>query len=148
MVCRLSDALEEINNHSDLNRIKELLFNWDEHKYDKEHIFARKFWKDEILLNELGWTSDDKYIEELNGIGNLVILERKINRSAKVSDKEFIKKKEGYKSSQYASVKFIVTPPSKETNPDKIHWDKNNVRSRSKIQIGLLDDFLFEENNQ
>lgn len=148
MICRLSDALEEINNNSDLNRIKELLFNWDEHKYDKEHIFARKFWKDEILLNELGWTSDDKYIEELNGIGNLVILERKINRSAKVSDKEFIKKKEGYKSSQYASVKFIVTPPSKETNPDKIHWDKNNVRSRAKIQIGLLDDFLFEENNQ
>uniref|UniRef100_UPI004029FFDB GmrSD restriction endonuclease domain-containing protein n=1 Tax=Eubacterium sp. TaxID=142586 RepID=UPI004029FFDB len=148
MICRLSDALEEINNNSDLNRIKELLFNWDEHKYDKEHIFARKFWKDEILSNELGWTSDDKYIEELNGIGNLVILERSINRSAKVSDKEFIKKKEGYKSSQYASVKSIVNDTDKQANSDKSHWDKKDVEERAENQIKLLDVFLFGENKQ
>lgn len=148
MICRLADALEEIKNSSNLNHVKEFLFNWDKHKYDKEHIFARKFWKDEKLLNDIGWESDDKSIQELNGIGNLVILERSINRSEKVSDKEFAKKKEGYKSSQYASVKFIVNDAYKQANSYKTHWDKEDVQKRAENQIKLLDDFLFGENKQ
>ena len=73
IICVLSAIIDEENSIKDGNNAsyfdtKNHFFNWDEYKYDLEHIYSQKEFTDKTDINLF------------NSLGNLVILERRINR--------------------------------------------------------------------
>ena len=104
--------------------IYEKFFNYEMIKdpYDIEHIEARNNFKDNV--------------DEFNGIGNLTVLERSINRGIK--DKPVIDKLKKYKKSKYAAVKIEFL--GKYRNLDK--WDIKCVRERAQEEIKKIDSFM------
>ena len=100
LVCTLTALLDEINHlnekigETDISKrtIKERLFNWEKNPYDIEHIIAQNIFKD----------FDETKKTILNGIGNLVVLNRKINRDIK--DNQVKEKVKEYDKSKYAAV--------------------------------------------
>ena len=97
--------------------------------YDIEHIEARNNFKD-----------DKDNVDKFNGIGNLTVLERSINRSIK--DKPLIGKTEKYEESKYAAVK-AVRQEILDKHKDK--WDIECVRGRAKEEIKKIKSFMKEE---
>ena len=92
LVCTLTALIDEVNKGVKESDIYEKFFNYEMIKdpYDIEHIEARNNFKDNV--------------DEFNGIGNLTVLERSINRGIK--DKPVIDKLKKYKKSKYAAVKI------------------------------------------
>ena len=99
LICMLSALICEKDNAVSVLDIKSKLFerNDNDHGFDIEHIFARKNFEN----------MDDDSKATLNGIGNLIVLERNINRSIK--DKEPKDKSEEYKRSRYKIVEELRT---------------------------------------
>ena len=91
LVCTLSALIEELNNEkpTPISEIHKKLFDWKNQPYDIEHIWARESYNNDPKLKD-----DDRKI--LNGIGNLVVLNRSINRQIK--DNPTNEKKEQYNS--------------------------------------------------
>ena len=119
-VCVLVALLEEMEEKTAIHIIKERLFSWDTYKYDIEHIYARNLFTAQTNA------------ELFNGIGNLVVLERNINR--KIGDKSFVEKKKEYEQSNFVSV-HKVKAQSK--------WDEDDVVKRANIQYQILKKFIF-----
>ena len=126
IICKLSALLEEIENNTCSNQIKSKLFDWKHFKYDIEHIYARNnFEKD-----------DPENIEEYNGLGNLVVLDRNINRS--IGKKHVKEKTLQYTDSQMVSVKLV----KKKIEKANYNWTIEQVRTRREEQETKLCDFL------
>ena len=130
LVCTLTALIDEVNNRVKESDIYEKFFNYEMIKdpYDIEHIEARNNFKD-----------DKDNVDEFNGIGNLMVLERSINRSIK--DKPAKGKTEEYKKSKYAAVKIEFL--DKYRNLDK--WDIERVRDRATEEIEKIKSFMKEE---
>ena len=94
--------------------------------YDIEHIEARNNFKD-----------DKDNVNEFNGIGNLTVLERSINRSIK--DKLVGDKTEEYKKSKYAAVGVFIQEFGDKC---KDKWDIECVRKRRKEEIKKIKSFM------
>jgi hypothetical protein len=94
--------------------------------YDIEHIEARNNFKD-----------DKDNVDEFNGIGNLTVLERSINRSVK--DKSLKGKTEKYEESKYASVQ-AVRQEILDKHKDK--WDIECVGKRRKEEKKKIESFM------
>ena len=75
-------------------------------------------------------------MDEFNGIGNLTVLERSINRGIK--DKPLIGKTEKYEESKYVAVRIEFL--DKYRNLDK--WDIKRVRERATEEIKKIDSFM------
>ena len=95
LVCTLSALLEELNNDNPtpITEIQKKLFDWKNQPYDIEHIWARESYNNDPEYKNILKDEDRKI---LNGIGNLVVLNRSINR--KIKDKSTIEKKKEYTS--------------------------------------------------
>ena len=130
LVCTLTALIDEVNNRVKESDIYEKFFNYEMIKdpYDIEHIEARNNFKD-----------DNDNVDEFNGIGNLTVLERSINRSIK--DKPLKGKTEEYEESKYAAVKIEFL--DKYRNLDK--WDIERVRDRATEEIEKIKSFMKEE---
>ena len=130
LVCTLTALIDEVNNRVKESDIYEKFFNYEMIKdpYDIEHIEARNNFKD-----------DNDNVDEFNGIGNLTVLERSINRSIK--DKPLKGKTEEYEESKYAAVKIEFL--DKYRNLDK--WDIERVRDRATEEIEKIKTFMKEE---
>lgn len=113
VICLLLAIQSEIKNKASLKDIKEKLFNRSNIPYDIEHIYPQNSFKDK--------SDDDKKF--FNGIGNLVILERSINRG--LQDSSLRKKTEGYGNSRFQ----IVENLEKILNDDNINLDYENVEN-------------------
>ncbi len=124
LVCTLTALIDEVNKGVKESDIYEKFFNYEMIKdpYDIEHIEARNNFKDNV--------------DEFNGIGNLTVLERSINRGIK--DKPVIDKLKKYKKSKYAAVKIEFL--GKYRNLDK--WDIKCVRERAQEEIKKIDSFM------
>ena len=78
-----------------------------------------------------------KYVLYRKGIGNLVCLERKINRA--IGAKRFEEKKKNYQeSSQYVSVQEIVKVES---------WGRKEIEDRATNEWRKLEEFIFGKSN-
>ena len=131
LVCTLTALIDEANKGVKESDIYEKFFNYEMIKdpYDIEHIEARNNFKD-----------DKDNVDKFNGIGNLTVLERSINRSIK--DKPLIGKTEKYEESKYAAVK-AVRQEILDKHKDK--WDIECVRGRAKEEIKKIKSFMKEE---
>lgn len=136
LICTLSALLDEIKNiednacidNSSGNIIQDKLFNWGKNPYDIEHIFAQK--------NFENYSNDDKKI--FNGIGNLIVLDRKINR--KIQKIQVRQKAKEYKNSIYISVKMLAA----EIEENDREWDKGVIAARQQREIEKIEGFMEE----
>ena len=103
------------------------IYEKNKNPYDIEHINAKENFKD-----------DKDYIDEFNGIGNLVVLDSRINRAIK--DKDVSEKLEHYENSQYAAVR-IEFMKEYESLGD---WDIEAVRERAEKEIKKIESFMNE----
>ena len=126
IVCTLSALLEECNAKTTVCEIRSKLFDWKNFQYDMEHICAHDTFSKEF----------SEYYHEFNGIGNLVILDRSINRSIKAQDVK--SKVEQYKNSSLISVANVAEQIEKNNGV----WEIEQVRERQMQQEKLLCDFL------
>ena len=125
LVCTLTALIDEVKNKGVKERdIYEKFFNYEMIKdpYDIEHIEARNNFKD-----------DKENVDEFNGIGNLTVLERSINRGIK--DKPVIDKNEEYKKSKYAAVELVI-------RKCKDKWDIKCVKERAEEEIKKIKSFM------
>lgn len=139
LICTISaliDEIDELRNHTgdtseDSNlserNIQNILFNWGKNPFDIEHILARNIFKD-----------DNEFAKEFNGIGNLVVLDRGINRDIK--DIPVEEKKEAYVQSKYTSVKKKLI---KSINQNTV-WDIGAVRKRQQEEVEKLQQYMGE----
>lgn len=144
LVCTLSGLLDEIVNLGESfiyqgnevliseREIYEKFFHYaiyekNKNPYDIEHIKAKENFKD-----------DKDNIDEFNGIGNLVVLDSRINRAIK--DKDVSEKLEHYENSQYAAVR-IEFMKEYESCRD---WDIEAVRKRADKEIEKIKIFMNE----
>lgn len=131
LVCTLTALIDEVKKKVKERDIYEKFFNYEMIKdpYDIEHIEARNNFKD-----------DKDNVNEFNGIGNLTVLERSINRSIK--DKPVKGKTEEYKKSKYVAVGVFI---HKFGDKCKDKWDIDCVRKRRKEEIEKIKSFMKEE---
>lgn len=138
LICTLSALLDEVSaigqeyQCSDGRKImvstksiQDRIFNWDDNPYDIEHIFAQNNFKDE----------PQEIKDIFNGVGNLVILDRSINRDIKDSKVE--KKAEKYKLSKYISVQKCLLP-----RIEGRIWNKEAVKARAKDEKDKIKEFM------
>ena len=125
LVCTLTALIDEVNKGVKESDIYERFFNYEmiRDPYDIEHIEARNNFKDNV--------------DEFNGIGNLTVLERSINRGIK--DKPVIDKLVEYKDSKYASVKAVR---QEILDKCKDKWDIERVRERAEEEIEKIKSFM------
>lgn len=125
LICLLSAYLDEKENNTNTIDIEEKLFKT---QFDIEHIHANAD-KTQEIKDELQ-----------NSIGNLVMLESKINRA--IQDAPFISegnekcKKESYKDSIYLSVKNIS---------NNNEWECKEIENRNNYEVEKIIKYLFEE---
>ena len=126
LVCTLTALIDEVDKEVKESDIYERFFNYEmiRDPYDIEHIEARNNFKDNI--------------DEFNGIGNLVVLDSRINRAIK--DKDVSEKLEHYENSQYAAVR-IEFMKEYESCRD---WDIEAVRKRAEKEIKKIESFMNE----
>ncbi len=132
LVCTLSALIDEVydidllsSKSTKLSDIQDKLFNWGNYPYDIEHILAQNSFKD--------GDEEDKGL--YNGIGNLVVLERKINREIK--DIDVSKKVEEYRKSKYVSVnKKLVSIVEGSL------WDREAIWNRCESEIKKIKNFM------
>lgn len=139
LICTISaliDEIDELRNHTgdtseDSNlserNIQNILFNWGKNPFDIEHILARNIFKD-----------DNEFAKEFNGIGNLVVLDRSINRDIK--DIPVEEKKEAYVKSKYVSVKKKLIMSIDQSTV----WDIEAVRKRQQEEVEKLQKYMGE----
>lgn len=128
LVCTLTALIDEVNKEVKESDIYEKFFNYEMIKdpYDIEHIEARNNFKDNV--------------DEFNGIGNLTVLERSINRGIK--DKSVGGKTKRYEESKYAAVK-AVRQEILDKHKDK--WNIDCVKKRADKEIEKIERFMDEE---
>ena len=127
IVCTLSALLDELEAGVSVEDISSKLFDRDNFQYDMEHIYARNRFVQE----------DEENLQIYNSIGNLVALDRSINRS--VQDKETREKIEQYVESRLVAVKKVVEQVC--STPDK-EWNLPQIRARLQEQEKRLCGYL------
>ena len=128
LVCTLTALIDEVNKGVKERDIYEKFFNYEMIKdpYDIEHIEARNNFKD-----------DKDNVDEFNGIGNLTVLERSINR--RIKDEPAGGKTEEYEKSKYAAVGVFIQEFGDKC---KDKWDIKCVGDRAEKEIEKIDSFM------
>lgn len=125
ILTRMSAAIDEDENGKSIKEIEKLIFV--DHKIDIEHIQSRNH-EDEKIRESV----KKEWGEELNSIGNLMILEYSINRS--ISNSLYDKKIKKYENS-----KFLIVKSLSDNYPV---WDLNRAKERKEKEIVKIIKFL------
>jgi len=125
LICTLTALIDEVAKGVKESDIYEKFFNYELIKdpYDIEHIEARNNFKDNV--------------DEFNGIGNLTVLERSINRGIK--DKPVRDKLVEYEKSKYAAAKAVR---QEILDKYKGKWDIECVGKRAEEEIEKIKSFM------
>ena len=132
ILCRLSALLEENNQTTSPDEIKDIidkLFGKTV-EIDIEHIEPRHH-KDGTKREDI-WES---WGDDLNSIGNLIVLERDKNRS--ISNGDYGKKRESYEKSCFNIVKNLSS--GYDT------WDHEKCNERKKRIVDQVMYFIFDQ---
>ena len=116
LICRISEYLKECNDNVPLETMSKLLFQTD---FDIEHIHANGDYSINVDVNLQ------------NSIGNLVLLERNINRS--IQNDVFETKKKGYQKSKFHSIANIL---------DKSQWTETEIKDRNEQETTAIIKYL------
>lgn len=129
IICRLSALLEEDYSSTNAKLIETTIENLFVKDIDIEHIQSFQD-EDESKHAQIHkeWGSD------INSIGNLVVLERRINRS--INNREH-KKLQNYQKSKHTIVN------TKLVNQYKDGWNLEKCKSRKIVEVRKIKDFLF-----
>lgn len=133
LICRLSAMFYELESDKIKSKEQTLKLIFKE-AIDIEHIQAYTDCKDVIQVRE-SWG------EELDCLGNLIVLESNINRS--IGNLEFTEKLigtteiGGYKKSNYAIMSEFI-----KENSRKQKWSKEDALERKKKEIGKIVDYV------
>ncbi len=128
IVCRISAMLEE--DYKSSNRINEIngnLFNSD---IDIEHIQSfndKNIQERDNIKQEWG--------NELNSLGNLMVLESHINRS--ISNKPY-----GFKIKKYTDSKYEIVKKQVKVFPD---WNLDKAKKRKQAEVKKIYSYIFGE---
>ena len=134
VICLLLALNYEKN--ADLQVLKNKFFNWEIHPYDIEHIYSYDSFTDEETGKQ--FSEDDKAC--FNGLGNLIILEQKINRDmgrkrVLLPCQKYEERSEYYEKSDYKIVRDFI--------PCLNNWPIEQVKERSgNLQNVLVDEIL------
>lgn len=129
LICRLSALLEEdLYSNENINHRRELLFHSTKFPNDIEHI--QSFNDENIQQREL---IKKDWGEDLHSIGNLVLLERSINR--RISNKSYDEKVKEYSDSKFSIVNGI--------NAQYPKWGLEQAQQRKKMEILKIKNYLF-----
>jgi hypothetical protein len=109
-------------------------------EYEVEHIHPRNPSADFKNNTQL-----ETWPEHQNTLGNLVLLEKDINR--RVLNYPLSKKRDSYKGSQLAEALLLLTPNEEHELAIDSHsfWSLAQCQERTKQKASLLFDFLFNE---
>ena len=144
ILCVLSALIKELNeNKKTTIEIIDLLYNWENRKYDIDHIYPRNKFMEK-------YPNDEKLF---NSLGNLVVLEAKKNRS--IHDCEFFvestdekddKKNKliTYKGSEFEIVKKVADVVEANIKNNNSTWDKKDVEIRLKEEMLKIKEFIFK----
>ena len=131
IVCKLSSMLHEdfrTKDQTEIDLIRRKLF---EQEIDIEHI--QSVHHDDENKRTITW---NKWGKEINSLGNLIVLERKINRS--ISNKTYsFKLKNGYSNSEYKIVKSLSVNFGK--------WDLEECIERKELERKKIVEYLFSK---
>ncbi|MCD4652271.1 MAG: HNH endonuclease family protein, partial [Candidatus Cloacimonetes bacterium] len=130
IICRLSAMLEENYTTSDQGKIETIRKKLFESAIDIEHIQAYhdiQKEKRECIWKEWG--------ENINSIGNLVVLEYNINRS--IRNYAYADKLKRYPESCYAAIEKVVS--------DYPVWHLDNCLKRKKEEVEKILKYIFHE---
>ena len=126
VICLLLALYHE--KDEDLEALRDKFFNWEFCPYDIEHIYsADSFSKSDK------YSDDDKAL--FDGIGNLVILEQKINRDM---GRKYIltpKSKYNHRDEYYEKSVYKIV---KDFTPQLKTWDIENVKVRCEKQLTIV----------
>lgn len=120
IVCCWVDFFIEIYNKT--NNVAKLLMDWNNNPFDKEHIYPQD------ILNDK-FKNDNEKLELYNGIGNLTLLERGINREIGADLK---KKFERYKESKFFTIQEIQKNAEK-AGKKEIIWTEKDIENRNEF---------------
>lgn len=132
LICRLSAMLDEDYLTEDLKSIKTLRKNLFWTDIDIEHIQSYKDF-DKSKRLEI-W---EKWGKEINSLGNLIVLERKLNQS--ISNNNFLIKKKTYDKSIYRSVKTL--------SANHQNWTLDTTINRKKEEVKKIKNYIFNNTN-
>jgi len=130
ILCRLSALLEEDYKSSDANTINSIIDKIFLTDIDIEHIESRNH-KDGSKREEI-WK---EWGEDLNGIGNLMILRRSRNRS--IGNSSFDDKKKAYQDSDIEIVKRIGS--------EEEIWNLDRCQQRRDTEVQKIMSYLFPQ---
>ncbi|WP_405377508.1 DUF262 domain-containing protein [Nonlabens sp. Asnod3-A02] len=129
LLCRLGAMLSEdylTSNERSIKDLREILcFN----DIDIEHI--QSYNHEDLSLRESIW---EEWKDEINSLGNLVVLERSINRNIKNSLYNI--KKDSYVKSQFSIIK--------ELNPTSGDWILEDAQRRRETESKRIMKYIFE----
>ena len=128
VICLLLSLFYEKDNN--LKSLKDKFFNWEMHPYDIEHIYSYdSFW------NDTQFNDDDKAY--FNGLGNLILLDQKINRDMGrkrilLPSEKYAHRLEYYEKSIYNLVKDFT--------PKLEKWNISDVKQRCESQLKRITE--------
>lgn len=128
LICRIA-ALHYENKSTVTKEIDDIINKLFESSIDIEHI--QSYNDSDLKKRE---HIKDEWGEELNGLGNLVVLESSINKS--ISNNSFLVKKESYKKSKFKIVS--------ETLSNLEDWTKQNTTKRREVLEEIVNDYFFD----
>lgn len=128
IVCRLSAMLDEEYQTDDVRTIEAIKGRLFESDIDIEHI--QPYQDLEPLDRDKIWA---EWKEDINGIGNLSILEETINRS--IGNCRYSEKVIKYRGSQYAIIQQVVA--------DYPEWNYESCLRRKGKEIEKITNYLF-----
>ncbi|MCX2837881.1 DUF262 domain-containing HNH endonuclease family protein [Salinimicrobium sp. MT39] len=133
LICRLSAMLEENYKSTEQSQIKDIINRIFDEPLDVEHIEAYNHIEESKRVElHAEWGQD------INSLGNLIILESNINRGIK--NKPYIEKIKQYHTSKFPFIKnFHLTYPE---------WNLNTCKSRTEIEKNKILAYLFKENEK
>lgn len=144
ILCVLSALIKELDeNKKTTVEIMSLLYDWENSKYDIDHIYPRSKFEEK-------YPGDEKLF---NSLGNLVLLEAEKNRA--IHDCEFYTedtdKKDGkknklvvYKDSKFEIVKNISGIVEENMGINDVAWDKKDVETRLGNEMVKIKEFIFK----
>lgn len=128
LICRLAGMLDEDYKSNDRSQIIEQVQNLFRTSIDIEHI--QSYHAFEIEKRELVW---GEWGEEINCLGNLVVLESAINR--RIGNLPFPDKQREYEKSGLKTVKQLVSGAD--------IWTLENALERKKSEINKILTYIF-----
>lgn len=134
IICRLSAMLDEDYKAKDKLQIEQMRSNLFEGDIDIEHI--QSYHDKEGNKRESIW---NEWKENINSIGNLMILEQNINRS--ISNNEYTQKTNETRGKSYCNSKFMIVKNQIKQYPTE--WTLNNCIDRKQKEVQKILRYIF-----